>query len=234
MSLSLTIFWIIGTTSFTLLGSWYARKFKNPDLLIGLYITFILVAQVLAAKIMVFDFGFRSFTVPAGILVYSVTYLTIDIINEKFGRSAAHKAILIAFVSQVSMVTFFWFGVQAHPASFWPNQAAWSQIFGLIPRITFASWAAFLVSENLDAFIYSWFRKVTKGNHLWMRNSLSSIPSLTVDSFIFVTIAFFGVIPLWPIIVGQIVVKWLVGLLNIPFMYFNVWVLREKVVAKDR
>lgn len=58
-----------------------------------------------------------------------------------------------------------------------------------------------------------------------MRNTFSSIPALALDSLIFVPLAFLGVMPIWPLILGQIVVKWLVGLVNIPFMYFNKWLL---------
>ena len=61
MSLILLIFWIIVISSFTLLGSWYARKYNKADLLIGLYVTFVLVAQILATKISVFDLGFKTF-----------------------------------------------------------------------------------------------------------------------------------------------------------------------------
>ncbi|KKR23811.1 MAG: Conserved hypothetical integral membrane protein [Candidatus Yanofskybacteria bacterium GW2011_GWD2_39_48] len=112
MNLLLIVFWIIGITSFTLLGSWYARKYNKPDLLIGLYVTFVLVAQILAAKISIFDLGFRTFYGPSGVLVFSITYLLTDIVNEKFGQKETQKMILIAFVSQVAMVFFFWLGTQ--------------------------------------------------------------------------------------------------------------------------
>ena len=223
----LLISWIIGIASFTLLGSWYARKYNKPDLLIGLYVTFVLVAQILAAKISVFDLGFKTFYGPSGVLVFSITYLLTDIVNEKFGRKETQKMILIAFVSQVAMVFFFWLGTQFQPAPFWTMQTAWENIFNLVPRITLASWIAFLISENFDAFVYSWFKKLTHDKHLWMRNVFSSIPSLLLDSLIFIPIAFLGVAPLMSLMVGQTVVKWLVGLINIPFMYLNKYILKE-------
>ncbi len=226
MTLTLLIFWIFGITSITLLGSWYARRYERPDLLIALYVTFILVAQILAVKISSFDLGFATFFAPAGVLVFSITYLLTDIVNEKFGRAETHRMIFIAFVSQVAMVFFFWLGVRFPAAPFWTMQDIWAGIFGLVPRITLASWAAFLVSENFDAYVFDWFKKLTKGRHLWSRNVLSSIPALLLDSVIFVPLAFFGLgLPLLPLITGQVVIKWLVGFLNIPFMYFNEWVL---------
>lgn len=211
----------MGITSFTLIGSWYAKKYKKPDLLIALYVTFILVAQILAAKISTFDLGFKEFYGPSGVLVFSITYLLTDIVNEKFGRKETHKMVGIAFVSQVAMVFFIWLGTAFLPAPFWTLQETWQQIFGLVPRITLASWVAFLISENFDAYMFYLFKKITKGKHLWMRNVFSSIPALLLDSLIFIPIAFFGVMPLLPLIVGQTAVKWLVGLINIPFMYLN-------------
>ncbi|PIR44003.1 hypothetical protein COV23_02175 [Candidatus Wolfebacteria bacterium CG10_big_fil_rev_8_21_14_0_10_31_9] len=224
MSLYLIVSWILGITSFTLLGSWYAKKYEKADLLIGLYVTFIIVAQILAVKISAFDLGFKTFFGPSGVLVFSVTYLLTDIVNEKFGRSETQRMILIAFVSQVAMLFFFWLGVKFSPAPFWQMQGSWEQIFNFVPRITFASWTAFLITENLDAYIFDWFKKLTNGKYLWSRNVFSSIPSLALDSIIFISLAFGGVMPILPLIMGQTVLKWLVGLINIPFMYFNKWI----------
>lgn len=221
MSFLLLILWICGITAFTLIGSWYARKYNKSDLLVGLYVTFVLVAQILAVKISVFNLGFKTFFAPSGVLVFAITFLLTDIVNEKFGREETQKMIFIAFVSQVAMVLFLWLGVKFQPAPFWNLQEPWSQIFGFVPRITLASWVAFLISENFDAYIFDWFKKLTNGRYLWMRNAFSSIPSLTLDSVIFISIAFIGLTPISPLIIGQTVVKWLVGVINIPFMYLN-------------
>jgi uncharacterized integral membrane protein (TIGR00697 family) len=219
------ILWVLGITSFTLFGAWYARRFQKPDALIGLYVVFVAVSQIAAAKIAQYDLGFITVTAPAAVLVYSVTYLFTDIVNERFGRAEVHRMILIAFVTQVAMVFFLWLATRLSPAPFWDNQGSWEAIISLVPQITLASWVAFLVSENLDAWIYDMFRKLTRGRHLWARNVFSSIPALTLDTFIFITIAFVGTMPLWSLIEGQLFTKWLVGLVNIPFMYFNRWLL---------
>jgi uncharacterized integral membrane protein (TIGR00697 family) len=225
MSLLVIVLWVIGITAFTLLGSWYARRFNKPDLLIGLYVAFILLAQILAVKIAAFNLGFHIFTAPAGVLVFSVTYLFTDIVNEKFGQQETHKMIFIGFLAQVAMVVFLWLGTALTPAGFWTQQSTWAQFFGLVPRITAASWVAFLISENADAVVYAWFKRLTKGRHLWFRNAFTSIPALLLDSVIFITLAFAGILPIVPLIIGQVAVKWLVGLINVPFMYLNKWVM---------
>jgi len=223
--LALIVLWIIGITCFTLFGAWYARRFGRPDALIGLYVVFVAISQVMAAKIAEYDLAFITVTAPAAVLVYSVTYLFTDIVNERFGRREVHKMILIAFVTQVGLIFFLWLGTELTPAPFWDDQEAWESIISLVPRITLASWVAFLVSENFDAWVYDVFRKKTGGRHLWMRNVFSSIPALTVDTLLFISIAFWGKLPMGELIEGQIFTKWLVGLVNIPFMYFNRWVI---------
>ncbi len=221
MNLFILVLWIVGVTCFTLIGSYYARKYDKADLLIGLYVTFVLVAQILASKISVFDLGFTTFYGPTGVILFSLTYLMTDIVNEKFGREETQKMIIIAFVSQVAMVFFLWLGIRFQPAPFWTLQGSWEQIFGIVPRITLASWVAFLITESFDAYVYSWFKKLTNGKHLWTRNVFSSIPALLLDSLIFIPLAFGGLMPLMPLIIGQTAVKWIVGLINIPFMYLN-------------
>lgn len=156
MQFYLILLWIVAIASFTLLGSFYAKKYNKPDLLIGLYVTFVLVAQVLAAKISNFNLGFADFTGPSGVLVFSITFLLTDIVNEKFGRIEVQKMILIALISQFAMVFFFWLGTQFEPAPFWTLQESWSQIFNMVPRITIAGWIAFFVSETVDAYIFAW------------------------------------------------------------------------------
>jgi queuosine precursor transporter len=234
MNILLIILWIISITSFTLIGSWYARKYNKPDLLIGLYVTFVLVSQILAVKISTFNLGFTTFFSPSGVLVFSITYLLTDIVNEKFGRKETQKMILIAFISQVAMLFFFWLGTTFPPAPFWTLQESWNQIFGIVPRITFASWVAFLVSENFDAFMYEFFKKLTKGKHLWTRNVFSSVPSLFFDSVIFIPLAFAGVVPILPLIIGQTAIKWIVGLVNIPFMYLNKAILGKEITKNGK
>ena len=221
----------MGITSFTLLGAWYAKRFERPDALIGLYVVFVALSQIVAAKVAKYDLGFVTVTAPAAVLIYSVTYLFTDIVNERFGRREVHKMILIAFVTQLAMVFFLWLGTELPPAPFWKDQKAWESIVGVVPRITVASWVAFLVSENLDAWVFDMFRRLTKGRHLWMRNAFSSVPALTIDTFLFISIAFWGRMPMIPLIQGQLYTKWLVGLINIPFMYFNRWLMFRR--SKD-
>ncbi len=219
------ILWILLITAFTFLGAWYARRFNKPDALIALYVTFIIISQITAAKIAEYNLGFITVTAPAAALIFPVTFLFTDIVNEKFGRKETHRMIAIAFVAQIAMIFFFWLATVLNPAAFWSNQPAWESIINLVPRITLSSMVAFLISENLDAVIFHFFRTKTRGKYLWIRSAFSSIPAMTIDTLIFITIAFYGTMPLVDLFVGQFATKYLVGLISVPFMYFNRWIM---------
>jgi len=222
MTLELLIIWGIVISLITFLGSWYVRRFQKPDLLVILYVTFVIISQILATKISQFDFGFAVFYVPFGNYCFFCNFsFNSDIVNEKFGRKETHLMILRAFICQVIMSLFLWMGSKMTPAFFWGLASFWNSIFSLVPKITLASWIAFLISENLDAVIYAWLKKLTKGRYLWLRNFSSSFVSMAVDSLVFITIAFYKNDYLIALIVGQIFIKWVISFIDIPFMYIN-------------
>ncbi|MBT3404868.1 queuosine precursor transporter [archaeon] len=212
---------VILISCFSFFGSLYARKYQKPDALIGLYISFVLISNIVAYKIASFDLGFVTLYATSGVLVFSITFLLTDIVNEKFGRKETHKMIFIAFLTQVLVAFVIWISISLDAAPFWSGQSAFNEVLGFAPRIMLASWVAFLISENTDAYLFSWFKRLTSGKHLWMRNAFSSLPSMALDSIIFTTIAFLGVQPILPLIFGILIIKWIIGLVNIPFMYIN-------------
>jgi uncharacterized integral membrane protein (TIGR00697 family) len=222
------LLWITAITGFSLFGSWYARRYDKVDALVGLYVAFVLTSNIIAYKIAEFDLGFIKFYSDSATLVFAVTFLLTDIVNEKFGRKETQKMIFITFITQVAIAFFIWLAISLQPAPSWTEQENFAQIIGYTPRIMIASWVALLISGNIDAYIFDWFKKLTKGKHLWMRNAFSSIPAMALDTVIFVIIAFAGVQPLLPIIVGTMAIKWLVGIIDIPFMYLNRMILYKK------
>lgn len=135
--------------------------------------------------------------------------------------------IFLAFIAQVIFAVFTYLAISMQGAPFFEGQSAFETVLGSVPRIALAGWVAFLISENLDAYLFAWFKKVTGGKHLWMRNAFSSLPAMLVDSVLFVTLAFYGVMPILPLIIGLTVMKWLVGIIDIPFMYASRAVLRK-------
>jgi len=227
MTLGLILAWTVAISLFAVGGAYYARRYERYDALLALFITLVIVANIVASKTIEFDLGFATFFAPGGVLVFAVTFLLTDIVNERFGRKETQRMIFLALIAQVALVAFSYLAVTATPAPFFTNQAAFEAILSSVPRIALAGLITFLVSETLDAYLFQWFRKLTNGKHLWMRNAFSSLPAMLVDSALFVTLAFYGVMPILPLIIGLTVVKWVVGIIDIPFMYLSRAILRK-------
>jgi uncharacterized integral membrane protein (TIGR00697 family) len=228
MELIMIFGWIILITSISLFGAWYTKRDNKPDAIIAIYIAFVIISNILAVKIAEFNLGFITLYATAASIIFPVTFLLTDVVNEKFGRKETHKMIFLAFITQVATALFIFLAIKMPSAPFWTAQEMFSSILGFAPRVMIASWIAFLISENADAYIFAWFKKLTQGKYLWSRNILSSIPSMALDTLIFVTLAFYGVQPLKPLILGVLIIKWLVGIIDIPFMYLNRWIMNKK------
>ena len=104
-------------------------------------------------------------------------------------------------------------------APFWPNEAAFKSILGSTSRIIVASFTAYLISQLHDVWAFHFWRRKTRARHLWLRNNLSTMASQFIDSAIFINIAFYGVLPVWPLIAGQWIVKMAIAVLDTPVVY---------------
>lgn len=228
------IVWVVVIFAATVLISQYIKIYQREDIAIAFYILFITMSQILAAKIGDFSIGDFEITAPVAVLIFPFTFQITDMVNENFGRKKTHRMILIAFFTQIVMTFFIWFSIEIPPAAFWggdpvTTQQFWVNFFGSTVRITAASWIAFLITENLDAVLFAKLKDLTKGKNLWLRNVFSDIPTLALDSLIFVSIAFGGLFDIWPVVWGQILTKWFFGVIDTPFMYLSRGIISGKV-----
>ena len=112
-------------------------------------------------------------------------------------------------------------------APFWNQEEAFQTILGTTSRIIIASFVAYLASQFHDVWAFHFWKKATDGRYLWLRNNLSTAVSQFIDSFLFITIAFYGVLPIWPLIMGQWIVKFTIAVLDTPIIYGVVWLIRK-------
>ena len=234
--------WLVVIFISTVFISQYIKIHKREDVAIAFFVLFLTMSQILAVKIGDFSIGNFTITAPVAVIIFPFTFQITDMVNENFGQKATHRMIFIAFITQIFMTIFIWFSIEISSASFWgydwgsnPAEAQkfWANFLGSTLRITAASWIAFLITENLDAVLFAKFKKLTKGKNLWLRNIFSDIPTLALDSFIFVSIAFGGLLPLWSIIWGQILTKWFFGVMDTPFMYLSRGITSGKINFLD-
>ena len=194
-------------------------------ILLSIFIGSITIASVLASKI-IDVFGLFM---PAGVLAYSITFICTDVISEIWGKKRAKYTVIGGFIALVSVLILVQISVAWPKAPFWNNEVAFQTILGSTTRIIIASFIAYLVSQLHDVWAFHFWKKVTKEKHLWLRNNLSTATSQFIDSFLFITIAFYGVMPIWPLIIGQWVIKIAIAILDTPLIYFVVWLIRDKI-----
>jgi len=183
-------------------------------ILIGLYIACELIANVTASK----PVQIGGLVVPAAIFIYTLTFTLIDLINESMGKQGARKVILAAFIANILLAAYAQFAVALPSASFYKGQEGFASVLGSTPRIVFASLTAYLISSLIDAEIFAFWRSRIRGPK-WLRVLVSNIISTGVDSIIFITLAFYGIMPIWPLIEGQYVVKMAITLVSLPLIY---------------
>jgi len=162
-------------------------------------------------------------TATLGNIMYGTAFLVTDILNEKYGRDEAKKAVWLGFSTLISLTIIMQVVLFFIPHEFDIAHEALATIFGLLPRIAVGSLLAYLVSQYTDVLLYSYFKKkFPQENQLWIRNNGSTMISQLIDTFIFTSIAFIGVFPMdvWlEIFITTYFIKFLVALLDTPFAY---------------
>jgi hypothetical protein len=185
-------------------------------LAIGLYIACELIANVTAVKPIVL--GSLGVVVPAGVFIYALTFTLLDLIHERLGKRGARQVIGTAFCANLLLAAYAQLTVWWPAPTFFDGQASVARVLGATPRIVGASLIAYLAASLLDAEVFAWWR-ARVGGYRWARVLVSNAVSTAVDSLVFVTLAFAGVLPVLPLVVGQYVVKMAVTVLSLPLIY---------------
>ena len=186
-------------------------------LIVGLYVACELIANITAGKPVLLPGGI---TVPAAVFIYALTFTLIDLVNDRLGKQGARYVVCAAFLTNLLLAAYIQFAIWLPPAPFYGEeaQAAFAGVLGSTWRIVTASLIAYLVSTLIDVQVFAWWRERI-GRYRWARVLVSNAVSTLIDSAVFITIAFLGVMPVLPLIAGQYLVKMAVTLVSIPLIY---------------
>lgn len=187
---------------------------KNLILLNGIFITSLIIANIVSAKIVTF----WGLVIPAAIVAYPLTFLMTDVIGEIWGKEQANQTVKIGFWCQLISLVLIGLAILLPVAPFADNQEQFKGIMASSFRVVLASMIAYLCSQSWDVWIFHKIRERGAGNK-WFRNNLSTMTSQIIDTAIFITIAFIGKVPnIWVMIVSQYAVKCVYAALDtIPF-----------------
>ena len=173
-----------------------ALRYRHFDILLALFVALLMISNIAATKLL----AIGPLIMDGGAILFPLTYIIGDVLAEVYGLKAAKRAIFMAFgVSALAALTFL--AVQYLPgAPEYTNQAAFEAVLGFVPQIVIASLAAFLAGQFINAYVLIKIKEKWGEKHLWARLIGSTIAGQLVDTAIFCTIAFYGVITGWSFI----------------------------------
>jgi uncharacterized integral membrane protein (TIGR00697 family) len=211
--------------------------------LAALFITSLVVSNLIFQKFFYWYpfsgtiFGSRLFELSVGILPYPITFLITDLISEIYGKKAANRVVTAGIFA-----SFFSMGIlllaNAAPAmeSSPIDNATFTKVVSLSPLAVLASMIAYLLAQFVDIRIYHFWKKITHGKMLWLRNNFSTFTSQFLDTFSVVfLLSIFGVLP-WELFFGLVlsgfVFKIIIAILDTPLLYLFVGIFRKKFGLK--
>lgn len=189
--------------------------------LYSVIIVFLILISSVGGKIVEF-FGFQTNT---GNIFYASVFLATYFLIERYGKREGVRSIWIGiiavvFFSVLARITTVLFG----SASTDGLNAAISLTFAPVLRLAFASLLAYALSQSFNIYLYIYLKEQWRGARLWLRANISNILAQVVDSTVFFTVAFAGVVPLasvWEVLATGFVIKVVFMMLASPLLYLN-------------
>ncbi len=209
-------------------------------LILGLlFITSLVVSNLIFKKFFYyypFDFsifGVKLFEISVGILPYPITFLITDLISEIYGKKKANEVVVGGIFA-----SFFAMGIiylaNAAPATDWSpvSDNLFSTVFGSTAIAVLASMLAYLFAQFVDIQIYHFWKKLTQGKHLWLRNNCSTFLSQFIDTAtVLLLLCSFGEID-WDLFGGLLLAgflfKVIIAALDTPLLYLGVYYFRKR------
>jgi len=211
--------------------------------LAALFITSLVVSNLIFQKFFYwhpFDveiFDVKLFELSVGILPYPITFLITDLISEIYGKKRANQVVVAGiFASLFSLLIVLVANIV--PATSWSpvNNDLFSTVFGNTAIAVAASMLAYLFAQFIDIQIYHFWKNLTKGKHLWLRNNFSTFLSQFVDTCtILLLLCSFNIIAwdkFYGLLVAGFLFKILIAIIDTPFLYLGVYLFKKRFHLK--
>ena len=199
----------------------------------ALFITALVTSNLIFQKFFYWNpLGLFRFELSVGIIAYPVTFLVTDIVSEVYGKRRANFLVIAGIFASAFALLIVIVSTYA-PATDWSplSDVEFKKAFGFTFLAVAASLAAYLAAQFIDVQVFHFWKGITKGKHLWLRNNLSTFTSQFIDTFtVLFLLCSFGVIDwvLFSKLLGNgFLFKVIIALLDTPFAYLGVYGLRR-------
>lgn len=157
----------------------------------AIFVTSLLTSNIIAVKLI----DLFGFYLPAGVVIFPISYIFGDILTEVYGYKLTRLVIWLGFLCNLLAVVAISLAQILPSAPFWADQSAYEAILGYAPRLLAASFIAYLIGEFSNSYVLARLKLVTGGRWLWLRTISSTLVGQGLDSVVFMAIAFWGTIP---------------------------------------
>ncbi|MBT3215983.1 MAG: queuosine precursor transporter [Candidatus Marinimicrobia bacterium] len=203
--------------------------------LAGIFIASLVSANLIFQKFFTWTpFGLYTFEMSVGILPYPITFLCTDLISELYGKKKADQVVIAGFAASLFVLLVVGIADRVPQTDWSPvGSDTFHSVFGLFGPAVFASMVAYLSAQFIDIRLFHFWKKLTNGKHLWLRNNGSTIFSQLIDtSAVLVLLCASGTIE-WSkfltLLQAGFLFKVLVALADTPLFYLGVYALKDKV-----
>tara|TARA_Y100000590_G_C15706875_1_gene1008947 strand:- start:616 stop:1317 length:702 start_codon:yes stop_codon:yes gene_type:complete len=206
-------------------------------ILTGIFIASLVSCNLIFQKFFQIDIwipfiGWYTFTQSVGLLPYPVTFLVTDIISEIYGKKRADQVVISGLIASIFMLAIVSVADYMQAANFGIDKDTFHKVFGLSGAAVFASMMAYLFAQFIDVRLFHFWKQLTKGKHLWLRNNASTIFSQMIDTFsVLFLLCYFNVIP-WDMLgilfINGFLFKVFFAAFDTPLFYIISYVLRKK------
>ena len=160
----------------------------------ALFIAALITCNLIANKFISIDLGFKTFVIIAGVLPYPLTFLITDILSELYGQKRTTHVVLSGLFASVFVLFILWLGAQFPAIDGSPvDDETFNSVFQNAWRVIAASMLAYLAAQLVDVRLFHFWKSLTKGRMLWVRNNFSTIVSQLIDTTLVVFVLFVGV-----------------------------------------
>ena len=204
-------------------------------ILAGIFIASLVSCNLIFQKFFTWTpFGIYTFEISVGILPYPITFLATDLVSELYGKKKADQVVISGLIASVFVMLIILIA-NAVPSTVWSpvDDDIFQKVFGLQGMAVFASMVAYLSAQFIDVRIFHFWKKLTKGKHLWLRNNGSTIVSQFVDTTaVLILLCSVGAIEwerFWLLLENGFLFKVVVAFLDTPIIYGVIYALKGKI-----